>query len=517
MTLLLYSIVTIFYIAEKPVTLQDMLTQPMTDHFTTVSIVSSQMPLTQINNQMTMASHPVSPNVASVVNGGNGSQPINSPLFNNQPPSHTSSFTAQSNTPNVVSGPIFNSLIGGSEINLLGNSNPNQQIFQTVGSNSQPQNFDNGQNNVQNNPVFQPGMSTPLHQQTVQNFSSVQTQQNLQNIAVSFSNPHSNTGMTVQNNNQIEGYSAIPIQNSVAINVPNSIGTVDYSNVSQSQGMSQSLPKREQFSHNHGFSVGVNNNVNEQQNILHGLLSSSVNILPTQIGNVQNVQRFGVSNSCLQQINATPVMATSSASTNQQKGYSDVAMRLLQQLLVKSSGSDPLKASEAPVQNSLNDHNSALFTSPSGQKQQSLSMVQTHPTLQIPMVMNAQAVSSPSVQQRSQVSNQGLLHQILSQGIETRNVQPDPTTSQTSPQVQQLDSLRLQAMAQQVQQQAQSVQTTQQTNNGNTLSSLTIGMSSIVISYFMCPSQNCIHCIQVFNITTLFSSVIKLSMVIHYY
>lgn len=444
-----------------------MLTQPMTDPFTSLSVASSQMHLTQVNNQMTLANHPTSPNVVSVVSKGNKSPRLPVNLFNNQPQSHVSSFNAQSNSPTVVSGAVLNNLlcVTGSQpidISLL---DSNQQIYAAVVSNSPQQNFDNGQNNH----MFQTGVSSPVR--ICQNLSSAQSPGNIQNIAVSFSQQHS-PGLS-PNSSQINlpnGFSQVHIQNSM--NLPTSIESNNFATSSSSQdvNMSQSIPSHDQFSSNaaNGYAVS------EKQKLLHGLLSSSVNSLPTQNGNVQNVQRFALSNSCLQQINATPLMATSSAGTNQQKGYSDVAMRLLQQLLVKSTSNNPQKANEAGVQNSLPLHhsNGHLITSPSGLNQQ-VSSIQTHPTLQFPMMMNAQAMTSPSVQQKPPVSNQGLLHQILSQGLETRNIQAEPMTSQTSPrgqpsspQIQQLDSLRLQAMAQQVQQQAQSVQTAQHQTNG---------------------------------------------------
>ena len=163
-----------------------------------------------------------------------------------------------------------------------------------------------------------------------------------------------------------------------------------------------------------------------------------------------------------------PVTAASNTNTTtEQIGYSDVAMRLLQQLLTSKPSASTTHVTN-PYSNNSPSASNSLYTTTATHQQANPTGMQTSPApLNLPSpVLPQQVVLTPSPQPKTQVPAQGILHQMLSQDLDI--IPPETISSPPSavdngkPAVQQLDSLRLQAMAQQVQQQAQQAQNAQQ-------------------------------------------------------
>ncbi|XP_071174381.1 nuclear factor of activated T-cells 5-like isoform X3 [Mytilus edulis] len=331
----------------------------------------------------------------------------------------------------------------GSGQNLQRTLSNNDSLHQTLGSGQTLTNSPDLQQNIQQN-VICVNFSTAQNTPTVSNIqNSAQVLQGFQDI---------------QNNTQLQGFSNLN-------NVPQQ---------KQNVVLAQHMSNHEVFTP--GFTVNtseqnvpsyyVNTRQTEQVNVLQGFTNSDTSVNTSDLKNEQGYDSLSTPSN----LNTNTVSVASADNTGQQSGYSDVAMRLLQQLLTKSTNSTTSVTNQVPY--SSQSTSNVLYSSAPRIQPAIFTGIQSSPsTLNIPTTALQQSISSPYPQPRVQISNQGLLHHILSQGLVDKKPEVSEMSTTSSgnvkPEVQQLDSLRLQAMAQQVQQQAQQAQNSQQTTNGN--------------------------------------------------
>ncbi|VDI38649.1 nuclear factor of activated T-cells 5 [Mytilus galloprovincialis] len=331
----------------------------------------------------------------------------------------------------------------GSGQNLHQTLSNNDSLHQTLGSGQTLTNSPDLRQNIQQN-VICVNFSTTQNTPTVSNIqNSAQVLQGFQDI---------------QNNTQLQGFSNLN-------NVPQ-----QKQNIVMAQHMTNHEVFTPEFTVNTSEqnvpSYYVNTRQTEQVNVLQGFTNSDTSVNTSDLKTEQGYNSLSTPSN----VNTNTVSVASADNTGQQSGYSDVAMRLLQQLLTKSTNSTTSVTSQVPY--SSQSTSNMLYSSAPRIQPAIFTGIQSSPsTLNIPTTALQQSISSPYPQPRVQISNQGLLHHILSQGLVDKKpeVSEMSTTSSVNvkPEVQQLDSLRLQAMAQQVQQQAQQAQNSQQTSNGN--------------------------------------------------
>ncbi|XP_063440261.1 nuclear factor of activated T-cells 5-like isoform X2 [Mytilus trossulus] len=328
----------------------------------------------------------------------------------------------------------------GSSQNLQRTLSSNDSLLQTLGNGQTLTNSPDLQQNIQQNVICV-------------NFSTTPTVSNIQNSAQVLQG-----FQDIQNNTQLQGFSNLS-------NVPQQKENVV---------MAQHMSNHEVFTP--GFTVNtseqnvpsyyVNTRQAEQINVLQGFTNSDTSVNTSNLKTGQGYDSLSTPSN----VNTNTVSVASADNTGQQSGYSDVAMRLLQQLLTKSTNSTTSVTNQVPY--SSQSTSNVMYSSAPRIQPALFTGIQSSPsTLNIPTTALQQSISSPYPQPRVQISNQGLLHHILSQGLVDKKPEvSEPQTINSGnviPDVQQLDSLRLQAMAQQVQQQAQQAQNSQQTTNGN--------------------------------------------------
>ncbi|XP_052061062.1 nuclear factor of activated T-cells 5-like isoform X2 [Mytilus californianus] len=365
---------------------------------------------------------------------------------------------------------------------IIGNAH-NQHDFVTSPNNTEIiSNFHSDLNNCQNISPS-PGSNQTLQQIHGTNQNLQQILGSSQNLQQTFSNNESlqqnlgddqnlqrvGSGQTLQQNlTNSPDLQQNSQQNVICDNFSNAQNTSSLSNIQNSAQVLQGFPSIQTC---HAESMNIQNNT-----LVQGF--SNLSSMPQQKQNIVMAQHMPnqevftptfTGNASEQNISNTGSVA-SADNTGQQSGYSDVAMRLLQQLLTKSTNSTTPVTNQ--VSNSSQSTSNVLYSSGSRIQPAIFTGIQSSPSpMSIPTTALQQVISSPYPQPRVQISNQGLLHHILSQSLVDKRPEESemPTTNlgNDKPEVQQLDSLRLQAMAQQVQQQAQQAQNAQQTTNGN--------------------------------------------------
>ncbi|CAC5396597.1 unnamed protein product [Mytilus coruscus] len=362
----------------------------------------------------------------------------------------------------------------------------NQNLQQILGSSQNlQQTFSNNeslQQNLGDDQNLQRVGSGQTLQQNLTNSPDLQqnSQQNV--ICVNFSNAQNTPSVSnIQNSAQVlQGFPGIQTCHAETMSIQNNTQEQGFSNLTnmpqqkQNIVMAQHMPNQEVFtptftgnaSEQNISSFYVDTRQTEQDNVLQGFTNSDSSV---NISNKKTEQGYD-SLSAPSNVNTNTASVASADNTGQQSGYSDVAMRLLQQLLTKSTNSTTPVTNQ--VSNSSQSTSNVLYSSGSRIQPAIFTGIQSSPSpMSIPTTALQQVISSPYPQPRVQISNQGLLHHILSQGLVDKRPEESemPTTNlgNVKPEVQQLDSLRLQAMAQQVQQQAQQAQNAQQTTNGN--------------------------------------------------
>ncbi|CAG2208216.1 NFAT5 [Mytilus edulis] len=277
----------------------------------------------------------------------------------------------------------------GSGQNLQRTLSNNDSLHQTLGSGQTLTNSPDLQQNIQQN-VICVNFSTAQNTPTVSNIqNSAQVLQGFQDI---------------QNNTQLQGFSNLN-------NVPQQ---------KQNVVLAQHMSNHEVFTP--GFTVNtseqnvpsyyVNTRQTEQVNVLQGFTNSDTSVNTSDLKNEQGYDSLSTPSN----VNTNTVSVASADNTGQQSGYSDVAMRLLQQLLTKSTNSTTSVTNQVPY--SSQSTSNVLYSSAPRIQPAIFTGIQSSPsTLNIPTTALQQSISSPYPQPRVQISNQGLLHHILSQGL----------------------------------------------------------------------------------------------------
>ena len=313
----------------------------------------------------------------------------------------------------------------------------------------------------QNNGNIQPQQQTIGNiQSQQQNIGNIQIQQhNMGNIQTQQHNigniqcQQPNVG-NIQPQQQNMGNIQCQQQNMDIGNIQSPQQNLDIGNIQAQQNIGNVQQEEFQTSFNNSQEIGSNYQVQG--------FSSDINV------QTHNQENGSIQSNTLNNEHVPVTAASSTNTTPEQIGYSDVAMRLLQQLLTSKPSASTTHVTNPYSNNSPNASNNLYTTTATHQQANPTGMQASPAPLNLPSpVLPQQVVLTPSPEPKAQVPPQGILHQMLSQDLDI--ISPETISSPPSvvdngkPAVQQLDSLRLQAMAQQVQQQAQQAQNAQQT------------------------------------------------------
>ena len=326
----------------------------------------------------------------------------------------------------------------------IGNIQSPQQNLDIGNIQAQQQNLDIGNIQTQQQNLDMRNIQTPQ-----QNIGNIQAQQHNLDIG------------NIQSQQQNIGNIQAQQQNLDIGNIQAHQQNLDIGNIQAQQNIGNVQQEEFHTSFNNSQEIGSNFQVQG--------FSSDINV------QTHNQENGSIQSNTLNNEHVPVTAASSTNTTPEQIGYSDVAMRLLQQLLTSKPSASTTHVTN-PYSNNSPSASNNLYTTTATHQQANPTGMQTSPApLNLPSpVLPQQVVLTPSPEPKAQVPPQGILHQMLSQDLDI--ISPETISSPPSvvdngkPAVQQLDSLRLQAMAQQVQQQAQQAQNAQQTtlpSNGN--------------------------------------------------
>ena len=329
----------------------------------------------------------------------------------------------------------------------VGNIQPQQQNMGNI--QCQQQNMDIG--NIQS-PQQNLDIGNIQAQQQNLDIGNIQAQQ--QNLDMrNIQTPQQNIG-NIQAQQQNLDIGNIQAQQQNIGNIQAQQQNLDIGNIQAQQNIGNVQQEEFQTSFNNSQEIGSNYQVQG--------FSSDINV------QTHNQENGSIQSNTLNNEHVPVTAASSTNTTPEQIGYSDVAMRLLQQLLTSKPSASTTHVTNPYSNNSPNASNNLYTTTATHQQANPTGMQASPAPLNLPSpVLPQQVVLTPSPEPKAQVPPQGILHQMLSQDLDI--ISPETISSPPSvvdngkPAVQQLDSLRLQAMAQQVQQQAQQAQNAQQT------------------------------------------------------
>jgi hypothetical protein len=329
----------------------------------------------------------------------------------------------------------------------IGNIQAQQQNLDIGNIQTQQQNLDmrniqTPQQNIGNIQAQQHNLDIGNIQSQQQNIGNIQAQQ--QNLDIG----------NIQAHQQNLDIGNIQAQQQNIGNIQAQQQNLDIGNIQAQQNIGNVQQEEFQTSFNNSQEIGSNYQVQG--------FSSDINV------QTHNQENGSIQSNTLNNEHVPVTAASSTNTTPEQIGYSDVAMRLLQQLLTSKPSASTTHVTN-PYSNNSPSASNNLYTTTATHQQANPTGMQTSPApLNLPSpVLPQQVVLTPSPEPKAQVPPQGILHQMLSQDLDI--ISPETISSPPSvvdngkPAVQQLDSLRLQAMAQQVQQQAQQAQNAQQT------------------------------------------------------
>jgi hypothetical protein len=329
----------------------------------------------------------------------------------------------------------------------MGNIQCQQQNMDIGNIQSPQQNLDIGNIQAQQQNLDMRNIQTPQ-----QNIGNIQAQQHNLDIG-NIQSQQQNIG-NIQAQQQNLDIGNIQAQQQNIGNIQAQQQNLDIGNIQAQQNIGNVQQEEFQTSFNNSQEIGSNYQVQG--------FSSDINV------QTHNQENGSIQSNTLNNEHVPVTAASSTNTTPEQIGYSDVAMRLLQQLLTSKPSASTTHVTNPYSNNSPNASNNLYTTTATHQQANPTGMQASPAPLNLPSpVLPQQVVLTPSPEPKAQVPPQGILHQMLSQDLDI--ISPETISSPPSvvdngkPAVQQLDSLRLQAMAQQVQQQAQQAQNAQQT------------------------------------------------------